>query len=514
MEQSSRTVNSLKNITWGYLGTFLNLFLSFISRTVFISILGITYLGINGLFTNVLNILSFSELGIGVAMNYSLYKPVAEGNTEQIRSLMYVYKKAYRYIALTITIIGLVLMPFLRNLVTGANGISNFDLQIYYLIFLFNTVSSYFVTYKYGLVNAEQKNYILTNIDSLSRICITTIQIVVLYLFQNFFVYLLIQAFFQLVQKIVTSIYLNRKYNYLLEGKIQVLDSETKQNLVRNIKALILHKIGEICVYQTDNILISMFISVTVVGLVSNYFMVITAVTGFINIAMNGIISSCGNLIATEGIQKKIKIFNVYDLVGFWLYSFETIAFVILFQPFITIWIGSDKQIDNLSLMLLLGNNYLVGQRAAAFNYKSAAGIFSPDKYASIVQSILNLGISIYGVIQWGLPGIYLGTLLSGLIITVCKPYVLYKYLFKQSSWLYFRRLFRNALITIGIILLLEWVKGYVLYNITIVSFVLMTIITSIVTNAIFVLFFWHSAEFVIIKEKCKILMKREKNNG
>ncbi|QKN23696.1 MULTISPECIES: lipopolysaccharide biosynthesis protein [Caproicibacterium] len=511
MQQKSRSVNSAKNIIWGYAGTVLNLLLAFISRTVFINVLGTTYLGINGLFTNVLNILSFSELGIGTAMNYSLYKPVAEDDKEKIKSLMHVYKKAYRIVAAIVATVGLILLPFLRYFIKGAEGVAN--LQIYYLIFLFNTISSYFVSYKYGLVNAEQQNYILTNIDSVCRIVITIVQIIALELYHNFLVYLLVQAGLQLVQKIITALYLDKRYEYLRSKDVKPLDKKTKNNLIKNIKALILHKIGDISVYQTDNIIISAFINVAVVGLVSNYNIIISAATGFITVAMTGIVSSCGNLIATENKDKQFEVFNVYDFCGFWLYSFETIALVILFQPFITLWIGADKKIDNISLALILFNNYFVGQRAAVFNFKSAGGLFDPDKYASIIQAILNLIISIVCVIKMGLPGVYVGTIVSGIVITIWKPIVLYKYLFHKSSISYFIRMLRNLAITFAMICLLELIKHFVMSTVTILNFILMALITFIVPNVIYIFIFHRNSECKVLLKTVKFLKGRLKSH-
>jgi len=349
MDQYSRTTSAAKNIVWGYIGNFATMITSFLSRTVFIYTIGVTFLGINGLFLNILGVLSFSELGIGTAMNYSLYKPVAEGDTEKIKSLMHLYRSAYRLIALVVTVFGLVLLPFLPYIIKGEEGIRY--IPIYYLIFLFNTVSSYFVTYKYGLINAEQKGYLLTNINSISSFAIALIQIFVLLIFRNFLLYLLVQAVAQLIQKVFTASYINKKHPYLSEKNVQKLEDSEKQALKTNVKALIVHKIGDISVYQTDNILISAFINVTLVGLISNYNLLLSTVTGFSSIIFNSLTAGFGNIIATESKEKQLQIFNVYHFLGFWLYGFIAICFIVLVQPFITLWIGADKLIGSFSMI-------------------------------------------------------------------------------------------------------------------------------------------------------------------
>lgn len=507
MTGSSRTVNSARNISWGLLGKVTTLLLSFVSRTVFIYCLGTVYLGVNGLFTNVLSILSFTELGIGTAMNYSLYKPVAEGNREKVRSLMHVYKQAYRVIAGIITVLGLALLPWLDVFVKGAEGIG--DIRVYYLLFLFNTVFSYFVTYKYGLVNAEQKNYILTNIDTGCRIFITLVQIGVLLLFRSFLIYLLVQTLVQLLQQIFTALYLDRRYPYLAGRDYQPLDQATRHSLIVNVRALIFHQIGSICVYQTDYLLISTFISVGLVGLVSNYQMMLSAATGFIVLAMSSVVSSIGNLVATESVQKQMQVFRAYDLCGFWLYSMETIAFAVLCEPFITLWIGADKLIDSWSWALILINVYFVGQRDATFRFETAAGIFDPGKYASIVQSVINLVVSIYGVQRWGLPGIYIGTIVSGVVISVWKPYVLYRYQFQRSCLPYFVRLLRNAAFVLVIIGLMLWLRQLLMPEVTYGSFVLMAVLTLLLPNVLLAAVFWRTQEMRYLVGRVQALLQR-----
>ena len=187
----SRTEMAAKNILWGYINTIATTILKFVCRWAFIHTIGITYLGINGLYTSILGVLSLTELGIGTAMNYSLYKPVAERDTDKIKSLMVYYKKAYRYVALVITVLGVALIPFLPKLIKGADGVDH--LVLYYVLFLFNTVSSYFVSYKYSLAGADQKNYVVNNINTVVTIIMNILQIVALFVFRSFLAYLLIQ---------------------------------------------------------------------------------------------------------------------------------------------------------------------------------------------------------------------------------------------------------------------------------------------------------------------------------
>ncbi|HEY5588465.1 MAG TPA: polysaccharide biosynthesis protein, partial [Candidatus Paceibacterota bacterium] len=463
-------------------------------------ILGTTYLGVNGLFTNVLGVLSFAELGIGTAMNYSLYKPVAENNIEQIKSLMDFYKRAYRVIALIVSLIGLALLPFLGYIIKGGETIGYNNIPILYLIFLFNTVSSYFVSYKFSLVNAEQKNYIYTNINTIISFITTIIQMVVLVVFKNFLVYLLTAAIIGLIQKIFINNYLNKMYPYLLDKNTNKLSKSELAPIKKNVKALIFNKIGELSVYQTDNIVISAFINVSIVGLISNYNLIITSVSGFITIIFTSAIASFGNLIATENMNKQYAIFKIYRFIAFWLFGFSSIAFLILMSPFITLWIGDKMLVSPFAILLIIINYYMVGHRACINNIKLASGVFNPDKYISLLQAVVNLVVSIIMVKLIGLPGVYIGTISSGILSTIIRPIILYKPIFNKSSKYYFidSIKFIIPIIISGSVCYIT--QLYIMPKVTITNFIMMMVIVFIVPNLVFWLFFRNRDEYKYIE--------------
>lgn len=504
---NSRTQNTAKNILWGYIGNIVSLILQFASRTVFIYSIGVSYLGVNGLFSSVLGLLSLSELGIGTAINYNLYKPVADGDKEKIKSLMHLYKIAYRVIALIITVIGIVLIPFLPYIIKEANEIPN--ITLYYLIFLFNTVSSYFVSYKYGLVNAEQKGYIINNFNSIATAIITIAQMMVLILFKNYLVFLIIQAVLQLCQKIGIGIFLNKRYAYLQDKNVSKLEDHEYQKIKKDVFALILHKLGDVCVNQTDSIIISSFISVTIVGLVSNYKLVITSVLGFVNIIFNSVAASIGNLVATENKERQEEIFDIYNFVGFWIYGFSCCCFFALFQPFISLWIGADKRIDNLSLILIVIDQYIVGQRIVINNMKVAGGIFEQDKYVALIQAVVNLFVSLLCVKLLGLPGIYLGTIIAGMVPFIFKPIVMYKYMFSKSAYKYFwKNLWYGLVVLITSLVAYELVMR-IISTLTWGRFILATFLCTIITNGIFAIVYCRSVEFKQVWSRMMAMIKR-----
>lgn len=501
-----RIDNAIKSIFFGYIGNIIAVLLGFVSRTLFIYTLGATYLGINGLYTNVLSVLSLADLGIGTAMNYSLYEPVARQNYEKIKSLMLLYKRAYRLIAFVVAMLGLLLVPFLKYIIKEPGTIGINDLTIYYLIFLFNTVSTYLVSYKYSLVSAEQKGYIQTNIQTITTIITIIAQLIILLIYKNFLLYLLTAALIGLIQKIYLNIYLNRLYPYLLDKNTEKLSKEETTPIKKNIIALIYHKIGEISVHQTDNIIISSFINVTTVGLISNYNLIIMSISGFINIIFNSVVAGFGNLIVTESKDKQYDVFKVYRFLGFWIYGFASIAFIVLLTPFIELWIGEDMIIDNVAIILIIIDYYFKGHRIVINNFKTAAGIFEADKYISIIQALVNLVVSIVLVQFMGLVGVYIGTICSGLVATFTRPYIVYKKVFNISVREYYKDSIIYLFAICIAIIVLELIKQMICVSTLFVKFNMMFFISILIPNIIFCVFFRNRKEYKyllnIIKSK------------
>ena len=497
-----RVKRAAKNIAVGYISNMATAILGFVLRTVFIMRLSDTLLGVNSLYSNILSMLSLAELGIGTAMNYSLYGPMARGEIEKIKSYMQLYKKAYRIIAAVIACVGLVIVPFLPNIVKGADYLTRTQLTVYYLIFLFNTVSTYFVSYKYSLCLAEQKDYIQTNALMITKAATVSLQIIVILLTSNFLLFLITSAAVQLIQIFIVNAYLNKLYPYLKDKDVTLLDEESKKDVMTKTKALMLHKIGDTARLQTDAIIISSFINVTVVAVVDNYNLIINTISGFVNIIFNSVISGFGNLIATESEDKQYKSFKVYRFFAVWVYGFTAVGFYLLLTPLVKIWLHDDKWLlTSVVIGTVLTDYYFKGERVALMNYKTAAGVYEPDKYLSLIQGAVNLVLSIVLVIKIGLVGVYIGTVVSGLIANVTKPFIVYKYCFHRSAKGYFIDSFKYILVMGLELAILIPIKAIVMKNITIASFVIMFVLVCVIFNVIFLAFFGRTKEFRYITD-------------
>ena len=498
-----RVKSAKRNIAFGYVGQIATAVMSFILRNVFILYLSENLLGINSTYTNVLALLNMAELGIGTALNFSLYEPVARGDKEKIKSYMQLYRKAYYVIAIVVAVIGLALVPFLKYLVKNPGEMTVRDMTLYYLIFLFNTVSSYFVAYKYSLINAEQKNYVQTNIITITKIFTVIFQIIVVVTTKNFYLFLLTDAFIQLIQKIFVSRFLDNMYPFLREKNVKPLLKEESDQVWSKTKALVFHKVGDVARLQTDALIISSLIEVKIAGRVDNYNLVISTVSNFVNILFNSVISSFGNLIATESKQKQFDIFKVYRFFASWIYGFSCVGFMVLLTPLIKLWLGDKWLLPSAAVYCILIDYYFKGDRIVLSNYKTAAGVFEQDKYLALIQGIVNLVISIWLVqTPLGLTGVYIGTIVSGLIANVTKPVIIYRTCFGKGASEYFIDSAKYLVSLIAVLFTCNFISSFVLAKLSILTWILMGLIITIVFNGVYFILYGRSREFKYLWEK------------
>lgn len=497
MDSNSRTKNSIKNSIITVITQVLIILISFVGRTIFIRCLGTDYLGINGLFTNILSILSFAELGVGTAIIYSLYKPVAEKDEKKISAYVNLYAKAYRVIGIIILIVGVLIIPFLPNLIKDFEKYENINIRLVYIMFLVNSSMTYFYSYKRSLIVANQKKYI----DSINRIVclvlLNIIQILILYKTKNYILYLLIQIIFSILENIVITLIANKLYPFLNKYKKEKITTTEKKDLVKNVKSLVMHKVGSTIVSNTDNLLISAYIGLNIVGIYSNYSMIITAIKTVLNQMFSSITASVGNLNVEENYEKSNNIFSVILFGNFWIVCVISTTILAILNDFIILWVGKEYLLGLPVLIVIVVNFFLYEMRQTLFIYKNTYGLFQYDKYIPIVESIINLVTSIVLLKIWGIMGIFIGTIISTL--TTCfwvEPYFLYKKKLKKSLMKYFFKYFIYVLITIIIMIITIGIVNFIVPGSNIYLFIIKLIITFIIPNLILIILFYRKEEF------------------
>lgn len=490
-----RTENAVKNIFMGLIAQVVIIILGFISRKVFIDNLGTEYLGINGLLTNVLSMMVLIESGIGISIVYNLYKPLAEDDKEKIAALVNLYKKAYKVLAFIMVGISIILYPLLGKLMKTENQIS--ELILVYSIFVIKNVISYLNAYKWALINADQKGYVLTRNNLIFQVVTTISKIIILITTKNYLLFLLIELFIFIIQNFFNTKGVKRIYPYL-NDKINVsLDSETKNNINKNVRAMFLHNIGGYLVFSTDNILISSFINVSTVGLYSNYTMIIGQLSGLLSPVISGIGAGVGNLIATENEEKIYEIFKTTFFISFWIYSFATIFLYNLLEPFINWWIGEGYLLNKFVFLVVLLNFYINGMRSVIGTYKSKAGLFVQDKYMPALEGVVNLVMSLILIKYLGLVGVFLGTTISTLIIPFWnQPRIVYKELLKKSVSKYFITYLVYLMIMLGV----GWITAngcnLIVSGYSFTSLIVRGVVCVIIPNTIYFILFFNTREF------------------
>lgn len=498
-----RTENSIRNSAFALGGQFVSLLTGFIMRTVFVHTLGDDYLGLNGLFTSILSMLSLTELGLGTAISFALYKPLAENDEPKIGALMHFYKKAYQLIALLTTVFGLALLPFLDAI---TNGVSETvpHLTVIYLLFLGNTVLSYFFSYKRTLITAHQKHYLNTINESLFMFIQYVIQMAVLLTTYNYILYLVVQMACVFCSNLLISRKVDKMYPYLKTYKGERLDGETRSMMKTNVISMMFHRIGSVAVTGTDNIIIAQ-ISMAVLGLYSNYTLIIGTLRTVLSQVFNAVTASVGNLIAVESRDKQFAIYKNINFINFWIFGFFTVALGQTVEPFIALCFGGERLLAHGVLYISLINFYLNGMRLSSVLVINAAGLFKQVKYKSFIEAIVNLGVSLFFliVLKWGIYGVLLGTTVSFLTTNLWwEPYTIYHFTFKEPLRKYFIEYAVYGAVTLGAYFLTNFLCG----RITVggwFGWILVGIVSVIVPNVIFCLLFFKTREFGYFKDIC-----------
>ena len=446
----SRTRKSALNVLFSEMSYAIILVLQFASRSIFIRLLPAEYLGMNGLFSNVLSFLSLAELGIGAAINYALYRPLKEKDTETLKSLMTLYRRLYTGIGILVLVTGSALAPFLpfliKDMPEDIPGI-----YLYFLMYLLNSGLSYFCTYKRALIVCDQKQYITTFIAAVSGILLKGTQIIVLLVFRSFGAYLGVMIVMTMLDNLVVSAVAGRMYPYLKEKDAKKPDPEIAREIRKNVYALVFQKIGDSIVYATDNIIISKFVGFAAVGLYSNYTLVVQAVQTAANRFFDALTASIGNLVVTDEKEHVEEILYRILFINAWMFSFCSICLLCLVQPFIRLWIGPQFLLPDGTLFLMILQFYLAGMRATAGTFRRAMGLFWYVRYKPMVEGILNLAVSIPLAIRFGIAGTLMGTIISTFFMSsVAEPYGMFRIYFQKGFLKFLLTQIQYGMVTIG----------------------------------------------------------------
>lgn len=445
----NRTKYVVKNIGIGILCQILNAGLGFIVRYFFIMALGVEYLGVNGLFGNILQFLSLVELGVGSAIIYRLYAPLKAGNMNELIALMRLYKKAYTFIGLIVLVLGLSLTPFMPWLIKDTSQIDE-NLYVIYILFVINSTISYFFIYKQSLIIADQKNYIVTIIRQIVKLVQSILQIVVLVFVKNFILFLLVGILFTLITNISISWQANKLYPFLKGGDSLELDTSKKKSLFFDIKSLMLFKLGYIVLNNSNNIVISLFLGVTYIGLGSNYFLITAAFEIIINQLSNAFTASVGNFNVDTNSESKWRLFSQLNII---LITFCGLIFSMAYlfsDEFISLWIGNSYSLSTFSVFSIVLFVFLKNTGTVVYMFRTTQGGFMQVRYASIIVSLFHIFLAVLLVENIGFPGVYLSASCAILCLNIYDGFIVSK----VSGFKFIKYIWLNIILYITIVIL------------------------------------------------------------
>lgn len=435
----SRLEKSLKNAKYIFWGLAASYVATFLSRKIFLHFLDPRYLGLDALFFNLTTLLSLSELGIGTAIAYSLYKPLAFNEVDKIKSLMRFYKRAYRTIGVFVLLLGTALMPVLPHILGELPDLPHVNLI--YFIYIFHASMSFVISHRRTLLIADQKRYL----DSLYQYGFLTakhiIQMAVIVFSQNFIYFLFVMVIITFIENILLRRKIENIYPYLLEKDVEPIGQLESTQLKKNIYAISLQRVGTFLVDGTDNILIVTFVDLLSAALYSNYVLIREAVFRVFDIIYSSIRASIGNLFASESLEESKRAFFQLHFVSTWLFGWAAICIYFISTPFISLWLGPAFLLPKATVLVIAINFYLRGIRQPVLTFRDSLGLFWYDRYKSFAEAFVNLVVSIILVKRIGFIGVILGTSISTL--TVCswlEPYILFRFGFKEGMNIYIKK--------------------------------------------------------------------------
>ena len=435
---SSRTQNAKRNIYASLFNKMITMLLPFITRSAIIYFVGVLYLGLNGLFTSILSVLSLAELGVGSAMVFSMYEPIAKNDTDTVCALLNLYKKIYRLIGIVILVLGLAFTPFITKVIHGEIP-TDTNIYILYLISLLNTVVSYFLfAYKTSLLAANQRMDVTTNTTTAVTIISSLLQILLLCVFKSYYYYCIVTPIATIVENLIRGRIVDRMYpQYKCEGNI---DSELKKEIKKRVFGLFIYRVSRVMRYSLDSLVLSTFMGLTVLAKYNNYFVIMNAIVGVMDIMTANTTASIGNSIALESQEKNYKDFRKIQLIFMWVSGFCTVVMFCIFQPFMRVWVGQELMFNNLIMTVFCIYFFINRWGDVCYTYRQSAGLWWEDRYRPMVEAVVNLALNIILVQIIGVVGVMLSTIIGLVFINaIWGSRILFKHYFtdfKQSEYL------------------------------------------------------------------------------
>lgn len=506
LNEKSRAENAKRNAMFAVAKKIVTLVLVLISRKFFIKYIGVEYLGINSLFANVLTLLSLADLGIGTAMNVSLYKPIAEKDYKTLAAIIGYFQKIYWTIAAVIVVVGMGLIPFLKYIVNMDQDIPH--LYLYYVIMVCRNAFSYLLAYKASIITADQKSSTSDNITIWLTFIKTVLEIIVIILFQNFLAYLLIDVAFVVTRNIMVTLVANKEYPFIKEKA--ELDGEQKKRIRSNVFSLSLYKISFVALNGTDNILMSVMVGTVFVGMYANYYSVSTNIEAMLGLIFMALTPSIGNLVATSKGKDIRRVFNYAQIASFWISGVVCAGLTFLIQDFITLWLGEGMLLDKYTVAAIALYQYYAICMRPIWIFREGTGMYRQIRYIMLATAGLNIVLSIVLGKYMGISGILFATTIANMLTCfLYEPRILFKTFLNTNPIIYYRDYLINVLLTLfGMVLCYFALRR--LTEISVMMFIVKGVICVSIMSAVYFIRYFKTPEFKELVERVLSLVTKK----
>ncbi|WP_195281112.1 lipopolysaccharide biosynthesis protein [Parabacteroides johnsonii] len=511
MGENSRTSNTVKNIGINFSLYFLTYIAVFVSRTYFVKLLGNEYLSLNGLFTNLITIVSFSELGLGSATIYCLYKPIAENDYCKINSYLKYFHKLYKLVIIASIVIAIFLIPAIPYIIDIDSLIIPYTkIVLFYCLFVVNTILTYFFVESKLFLIADQKNYIVNIIQQAIHIAQLGLQIIYLVLSKDFVGFLIIQILATFSTNILIHIYVKSRYKEVFQANISMIENNERMQVTSNIRSIFFYKIGAVLLNGTNNIIISSFVKTLLVGVCSNYLLIINAINSVLMQCFNGIGASIGNHIVLANKENQESVFRQLNMLCVIAFSFSSICLYVLINPLIKIWLGDEYLLDQKTTVTLILVFFVTGVNQIPSLYRTSIGLFKKARFYPLIAAITHIFVSIILAKNVGLWGVFLATILVRLLFFTCVDSTLvYKYGFTKSPLQYFMRYLGDIMCLLLGCIVTKYVCSFVEIN-SLFSLVIASVICVVIALVYLVTLYAPTKDFYSLIQRLKLILYKK----
>ena len=426
-----RVANVLRNSIYAMTLYVVLAVLGILIRQAFTRHLPIELLGLEGLFTNVIALLSIAELGISTVVSYGLYREIATKNEDEVNMLMSIYRYIYLIIGTLVALIGVILFFFLPWIVRD-NSIDWYYVQFVYVVQICTVLSTYFLAYRRTLFTADQKDYICVRIDLVCSFAANLIKFAAIIVWESYTMYALSALGFNILANLIISHRLGREYPFLHTVRVTIQDLRQRKFFV-DIKNFLIHKLSYLVYFGTDSIIISSFLGLRTAGLVANYVLLCDGVYKLLYKMLQGIIPSVANLVYTDDREKTYRVYRMLDFGYFLMGGYIACIYFIVLQPFVALFFGAEFLLNDAYVMALAINVFLGMQFENAYNFRSTHGVFENDRGYMVLSAVTNLILSMILVQHLGVVGVMIGTIAGLGFIVYGRVQFVFRVIFQRS---------------------------------------------------------------------------------